>query len=188
MNKRQLRLTYNQKRQELTEERYCELNDKIKALFFQQFNLFSGKTVHSFLPVKRRKEVDTWPIISELSKVGATVTVPRAHIDVLQLTSHLYHDQILLEENEWGVPEPTDNDTVPADAIDLALLPLLSFDERGYRVGYGKGFYDRFLCQCRPDILKIGLSFFPPVRQIIDVDEFDVRMNFCITPNKVYSF
>ena len=71
--------------------------------------------------------------------------------------------------------------------IDLVLIPLLCFDKKGYRVGYGKGYYDRFLAECRPDVMKIGLSIFEPVDEISDVDEFDVKMDYCITPNKIWS-
>ena len=188
MNKERLRVLYRKKRQALSEEDYAELNAKISFLFFREFSQFSGRIVHSFLPVKKRKEVDTWPIINHLVELGATVTVPKAHVDLLQLTSHIYGDQMSLKENEWGVPEPDDGEMMPAEEIDLILLPLLSFDEKGYRVGYGKGFYDRYLEKCKPEILKIGLSFFPSVHQIVGTDEFDVRMDYCITPEKIYQF
>ena len=188
MNKSQLRVSYKVKRQELTDGEYLAFNEKIKSLFFQKFSPLSGKIVHSFLPVKKRKEIDTWPIITRLGNEGVTVAVPKADVELLQLTNHIFDRQTQLEDNEWGVPEPCHTEKLPAKAIDLVLLPLLSFDKRGYRVGYGKGFYDRFLSQCRADTLKIGLSFFPPVPEIIDVDQFDVRMDYCITPDRVFRF
>jgi 5-formyltetrahydrofolate cyclo-ligase len=67
-------------------------------------------------------------------------------------------------------------------------VPLLAFDEKGFRVGYGKGFYDRFLKQCKDGGIKIGLSYFNPIDTIEDAGEFDVPLNFCITPQKVYVF
>ena len=188
MNKRQLRTAYRAKRQELTCDQYLAFNNKIQTHFFDNFGPFTGKTVHSFLPVKRSNEADTWPIISGLREAGATVTIPKAHIELLQLTSHIYKNDTALEENEWGVPEPTGKVKVQAEVIDIIILPLLAFDKRGYRVGYGKGFYDRFLTQCRSEVLKIGLSFFHPVAEISDVDEFDVKMDYCITPDKIYRF
>ena len=172
----------------MTSNQYLGFNNKIQKLFFDNFGPFDGKTVHSFLPVKKSKEADTWPIISGLRKAGATVTIPKAHVELLQLTNHVYNDDTTLEENEWGVPEPAGNGHVRAEVIDIIILPLLAFDKRGYRVGYGKGFYDRFLAQCRPEILKIGLSFFHPVAEISDVDEFDVKMDCCITPDRIYRF
>ena len=188
MNKNELRAIYRAKRQALTDDECSGFNDKIKSFFFQEFSRFSGKTVHSFLPVKTGKEVDTWPIISAIREAGGTIAVPKAHITLLQLTNHIYDDQTQLQDNEWGVPEPCNAEKLPAEVIDLIILPLLSFDERGFRVGYGKGFYDRFLSQCRRDTVKVGLSYFPPTPEIDDVDRYDVRMDFCITPNKVYKF
>ena len=70
----------------------------------------------------------------------------------------------------------------------MVLVPLLCFDESGHRVGYGKGFYDRFLTKCRPDTQKVGLSYFPPVKEITDADSFDIRLDLCLTPEKVWRF
>ena len=70
----------------------------------------------------------------------------------------------------------------------MVLVPLLGFDERGHRVGYGKGFYDRFLAECNPKIQKIGLSLFEPVAQIDDTSDFDIPLDACITPNRIWYF
>lgn len=90
--------------------------------------------------------------------------------------------------SDWQIHEPSHNETIASNEIDLVIVPLLAFDERGYRVGYGRGFYDRFLAQCRPDAQKIGLSYFPPVERIDDVNEFDIKLDSCVTPGKVWRF
>ena len=64
----------------------------------------------------------------------------------------------------------------------LVLVPGVCFDQTGHRVGYGKGFYDRFLKTCRPGCLKVGLSYFEPVDPIDDVHDGDVRLDFIVTP------
>lgn len=188
MNKTQLRTAYRTKRREITAEEYAGFNAKIKSIFFEEFNSLDGKTVQSFLPIIERKEVDTWPIISHLRNSGVIVTVPKANLERLTLTSFLLDDHTQFEENEWGVSEPIGGKEIAAKKIDMVLLPLLAFDLNGYRVGYGKGFYDRFLSECRSDALKVGLSFFPPVDQIEDVDQYDMRMDYCITPHRVFRF
>jgi 5-formyltetrahydrofolate cyclo-ligase len=94
----------------------------------------------------------------------------------------------IFEANEYNIPEPLDNDVVPPDAIDLVIIPLLAFDEKGNRVGYGKGFYDRYLKECREDCMKLGFSYFDPVDSIDDAGEFDVPLDFCITPHRTYVF
>ena len=71
--------------------------------------------------------------------------------------------------------------------IEVVFIPLLVFDEKGHRVGYGKGFYDTFLKNC-PNAIKIGLSFFEAEAKIDDHKAYDIPMNYCITPNRIYHF
>ena len=68
--------------------------------------------------------------------------------------------------------------------VDVVLVPGLAFDEGGHRVGYGRGFYDRFLALCRPDCLKVGLSYFEPISQITDIHAGDIRLDLLITPER----
>ena len=90
--------------------------------------------------------------------------------------------------NKYNIAEPVDGTIIVPEAIDMVLTPLLAFDANGYRVGYGKGYYDKFLAMCRPDVLKVGFSYFDPIDRIADVDEFDVPLDICITPNQTYEF
>ena len=70
----------------------------------------------------------------------------------------------------------------------MILVPLLAFDRKGMRVGYGKAFYDKFLAGCKPDIIKVGVSILDPVESIDDVYEHDVPLSCCITPKEFYDF
>ena len=70
----------------------------------------------------------------------------------------------------------------------MVFIPLLAYDKTGNRVGYGKGFYDRFLAQCKPETLKIGLSFFEAENEDFITSEDDVRLDYCVTPNQVFQF
>jgi 5-formyltetrahydrofolate cyclo-ligase len=67
-------------------------------------------------------------------------------------------------------------------------VPLVIVDSGGNRIGYGKGFYDRYLSSCRTETVKIGFSFFEPVGLIKDINQFDVPLNLCITPLRIYEF
>ena len=148
-------------------------------------------TVHTFLPIARQNEVDTWPIIHRLwherwpVRVAVSVTDPITN----RLSHFLLTPTTLLTENAWGIPEPapTAHPLRPVD-FDIVLVPLLAFDQRGHRVGYGKGFYDRFLAECRPDCLKIGLSLVEPIACIDDVELTDIRLDMCIAPTKIWFF
>jgi len=77
---------------------------------------------------------------------------------------------------------------VDEEKIQVVFIPLLAFDLLGNRVGYGKGYYDTFLKNCNDSILKIGLSLFEAEKEIIDIHENDVPLNFCVTPEQVYEF
>lgn len=77
---------------------------------------------------------------------------------------------------------------MPTSKIDVVFVPLLAYDNKGNRVGYGKGFYDHFLSECREDVVKIGLSFFEPEEAIEDVSATDIRLDYCVTPMTVYNF
>jgi 5-formyltetrahydrofolate cyclo-ligase len=100
----------------------------------------------------------------------------------------LLTDNTRIKKNEYNIPEPVDGLEVPATKIDVVFVPLLAFDKKGHRVGYGKGFYDKFLSECKPETIKIGLSFFEPEELISDVFEGDILLNYGVTPNTIYSF
>jgi 5-formyltetrahydrofolate cyclo-ligase len=116
------------------------------------------------------------------------IAIPKADLASFSMESYLYQPDTLLHINKWGMTEPQNSSLIEPAAIDMILLPLLAFDERGYRVGYGKGFYDRYLTRCRKNIMKVGLSMEPPVPAITDTDHYDGKMNYCVTPGKVWEF
>ena len=101
---------------------------------------------------------------------------------------HKYYDEnIQLHKNKYNIPEPI-NSKILTDLqkIDMILVPLLAFDKSGNRIGYGGGYYDKFLSQCKG--LKVGISFEPPIDAIKDVNPYDIKLDYCITPHKVYFF
>jgi 5-formyltetrahydrofolate cyclo-ligase len=97
-------------------------------------------------------------------------------------------ETLQLARNKYGIHEPVTGNLIDVKEVDLVLLPLLVFDILGYRVGYGKGFYDRFMALCKPGTQFIGLSFFDAVPAIEDVNEFDIRMQACLTPEKKWTW
>ncbi len=190
MSKQDLRKEYLQKRKALTETEVEDFSRKIRDWFFSSIPVHAYATIHTFLPIRRNNEIDTCLIINTLQKDFATdIVIPRSHEDGT-MSHYLLTKDSVFEENKWKIsePSPVGNPRSSVFSIDLVLIPLLCFDKKGYRVGYGKGYYDRFLAECRPDVLKIGLSIFEPIDKIIDVTEFDIKMNYCITPNKIWSF
>ncbi len=113
--------------------------------------------------------------------------VPRVNFQTNAIENVKFTSETKLVKNVWDIDEPAQSGSVESWKIDAVLVPLLCFDARGFRVGYGKGFYDRFLKDCRADCLKIGLSFFAPVAEIADARDFDVKLDFCITPERIFT-
>lgn len=190
MSKQDIRKEFLKKRKALTEIEVDAFSKQIHDWFFRSIPVHAYATIHTFLPIKRNNEIDTHLIINTLQKHFVTdIVIPRSHEDGT-MSHYLLTKDTVLEENYWGISEPSSVGSLHSSVlnIDLVLIPLLCFDKKGYRVGYGKGYYDRFLAECPPNVLKIGLSVFEPINEIIDVTEFDIKMDYCITPNKIWSF
>lgn len=191
MNKEDLRKYYLQERQALTEEEAHQRSQQICHQLFSSGLLKGVSHLHCFLPIRNKKEVNTWLIIERLreEQPETNIIVSRTLWTAKRMEHFYLHKDCQIEESKLGIPEPVNAPVCPAQKIELVLLPLLAFDLNGQRVGYGAGFYDRFLSECLPDTKKAGLSLFEPTPQLIaDAHELDVPMNCCITPEKVYQF
>ncbi|WP_347157393.1 5-formyltetrahydrofolate cyclo-ligase [Pontibacter chitinilyticus] len=188
MRKAELRRQMLQQRRTLPLEEVQQCSARIADQFFTHFPLHAGQTVHVFLPIIKNNEVNTWPVIERLRLEHPEVRVAVPVTDVAQhvLTHHHLTDEAVLVENAWGIPEPQNAQLILAPEVDIVLVPLLAFDKYGHRVGYGKGFYDRFLADCRPDVLKIGLSLAPPVESITDANAFDIPLDAVVMPEGVW--
>ena len=182
-----LRKKYRVKRKALKPGEVEESSDKIFRLFKDFFEEYRTSNVHVFLSIEEKNEVNTEPILLFLQKSGVTTVASKADFDTTSLHHFAVNESTAMVKNDWGIPEPVNASPFNMKHLEMVLVPLLTFDKRGYRVGYGKGFYDIFLSQCQPDVKKVGLSFFPP-EEHIDTDDFDVKLDFCITPDRVYKF
>lgn len=191
MKKAAARKTFLAQRKQISLEKIAKLSQQIAKLFFANFDLQNIKTIHVFLPIKKRNEADTFHIINQLREYfpQIEILIPKANFINFSMENYLFHSTINFQENDWGILEPVGESPLSANhPIDLVFLPLIAFDKSGYRVGYGKGFYDRFLAKCSPQLIKVGLSIFEPIETIEDVNELDIKMDFCITPMQVYRF
>ncbi len=167
-----------------------EKKNDLLLLSFQRLSLPYLDCVHSYIASEKLREPDTSLILRYLQFKfpELKIAAPRVDIQTQTMTHFLITEDDHLEENIYGIDEPASGISISPGAIDLVIVPLLAFDTKGNRVGYGKGYYDRFLSECRPDVIKIGLSFFEPVGLIDDVDSFDIRLNYCCTPDQIYSW
>jgi 5-formyltetrahydrofolate cyclo-ligase len=189
MTKSELRKLYLSKRQALSEPERQRLSGDIAELLFESFDFDSVKVLHCYIPIEKFKEVNTRPLFERIwDKFREIVTVvPKVNHVSGEMENVTYDSESILTQNRWEIQEPVHDRRVEPESIDMVLAPLVCFDRRGHRVGYGKGFYDRFLRRCRSDCLKIGLNFFSPVEEISDAHDGDVRLDFAVTPDGIYT-
>jgi 5-formyltetrahydrofolate cyclo-ligase len=190
VTKSELRKLYLEKRNALSLEEVTEMSESIAERFFTSFNLADVSSVHCFISIPKFNEIDTSIIFERLwiDFPHIRTVVPRVdrHADVLE---HLaFTRETMLTESSWGIREPAGEGRADPLEISLVLVPLLCFDKHGHRVGYGKGYYDRFLSECQPGCLKIGLGFFGPVDEISDTHAGDVRLDYAVTPAELFRF
>ncbi len=191
MKKKDIRHYYKEKRCQLSASQIEKMND-LMLIQFQKLTVDIPSTIMTYAPLSKYKEFDP-QLITDFcffKNPGTKLLYPV--MDQVegkeQLIAVMVHDETVFVQNEYGVFEPEDGEDISPSAIDLVIVPLLGFDSRGYRVGYGKGYYDRLLTECRPDCIKIGFSYFDPVDRIEDINQHDIPLDFCITHQTIYSF
>ena len=187
MLKKELRAKYKALRNQLSENDVEEMSlaiaNKVLTLSVWEKTYF-----HIFLPITEHKEVNTEYILHLLSGKDKEIVISKCDFDTCNLAHFLLTDNTKIKKNQYNIPEPVDGLEVPTKKIEVVFVPLLAFDNAGHRAGYGKGFYDKFLTDCTPETMKIGLSFFEAEENIEDVFENDVKLDYCVTPNNVYEF
>lgn len=190
MTKQELRKIYLEKRLSLSSQDYANHNRLLVETFISKVDLLSTKVLHTFLPIEKSKEPDTWLIINRVQSAHPhiRISIPRISDETGELESIFFDGPEQLVKNKWGIPEPHQGRKTRMYEIDMVLVPLLIFDKRGHRVGYGKGYYDKFLSGCRADCKRVGISLFEPVEKIDDINDLDVTLQYCVTPSTLYHF
>lgn len=188
MLKAELRRIYLAKQRSFSTNERARLAQRIADGFFDFFDLARVEYLHIFLAIERNNEIETSVLVKRLwlDFPHVKTCVPCVDEENGVLETVRYTPDSIIELNRWGIPEVVRGKTVEATKIDVVVAPLLCFDTDGYRVGYGKGYYDKFLKNCRPDCRKIGLSYFAPVEKIEGLHDFDVKLDFCVTPEGIF--
>ena len=194
LSKADLRRAALARRRALPPAEVARRSQRLAGQLFGHFPLAEWRWLHLFLPLVRRHEPDTWPIIRRVwaELPGLSLAVPVVQPDSLRLRHYALTPATPLHPSPWGIPEPaaaTATAVLPA-AFDAVLVPLLAVDRTGQRVGYGGGFYDRFLAQCRPGTQFIGLNVLDeePAPPIPDLLPTDVPLTAVVTPGRVWRF
>ena len=181
MKKQELRVLYKQKRKDLTKIQIKGLQENIYQQIYN-LDLSTFKNVHLFLSMPKFKEIDTAPLITYFRNKNKRIVVSKCNFKDHTLSHFYLEENTILSLNKIGVLEPVAAELVEENKLDLIFIPMLISDDKKFRVGYGKGFYDRFLLNCRKDAKFIGLNFFPPITAIEDKNEFDIPLHQVIYP------
>lgn len=190
MNKNELRKAYLAKRRAIEPHQRLKFDDLLlinlqKITFDDEVNC-----LFTYFPIEKFGEPNTFIFTRYMQFVFPELQVayPKTDWQNHQMHALIIEEESSYEKNPQGLYEPVSEIIVDPRDIDVVFVPLLAFDTNGYRVGFGKGYYDKFLTTCREDVLKIGFSYFPPVDEIEDVSDHDIALDYCITCDAVYAF
>jgi 5-formyltetrahydrofolate cyclo-ligase len=182
----QIRKLYQNKRDKLSVSEIHKLSISISNGCLK-IPIWHMENFHIFLSLSNKNEIETSSLLSVIMGKDKQVIVPR--IIKSKLLEHvLLTDQTVLRTNSFRIPEPQNGIIISPKIIDVVFIPLYVFDLKGNRVGYGGGYYDRFLKECRKDTVKVGLSLFEPINLIQDISELDIKLDYAVTPDSIFSF
>lgn len=191
MTKEEIRKEYSLKRKNLSITEYEELNEDLSnhlRKFFQEKG--PSLKIASFFPISSNKEVNTIIFHDWLRQepMNHEIYLPKTNGDNLEF--YLFEENESLIKSELGIMEPNPNlsDPLSPKEIDLILVPLIAVDVNGHRVGYGKGYYDRFLKRLNSHTEIIGLSLELPIEPISDINQYDFPLQIVISPHGAHIF
>ena len=189
MHKEEARKVFKEKRSALSLQQRMKLDDLL-LIQLQTVQLPFISFLLSYWPLEEAHEPNTHLFTDYLEFQNPQIVVCYPKTDFSSLTMQAIHtdDDTRFRKNQYNIYEPENGEEISHAGMDIVFVPLLAIDKKGYRVGYGKGFYDRFFAKCRSECLKIGFSYFEPIDAINDTHEFDVPLDLCVTPDTVYAF
>ncbi len=185
MTKSELRKLYKEKRKQLSDAEIEKFSKEI-LVNLKSMPIWEKSVFHIFVPIEKQREINTFPIIHYLLEQNKTVVVPR--IENGQIENCLLSPETVWTTGKLDIPEPKICQKIDNEQIEIVFLPMLICDKQGNRIGYGGGYYDRFLANLREETLKIGLNYFPPISQINEIEKTDIPLNYCVTPEEIVSF
>jgi len=189
MLKKEARAEFKEKRMALSEKERTRLDDLL-LIQFQTAELPFIESLLTYWPIEENNEPNTH-LFTEFMRFrnpGVKVCYPKTDFKAGYMQAVMTDIDTPFSKTVMNIFEPQANDEVKPEEMDMVFVPLLVFDKIGFRVGYGKGFYDKWLADCRPDCIRIGFSYFEPIESLDDRNEFDVPLNIAITPQNVYVF
>lgn len=172
-------------REQLSSVRYDELSKIIIENLCSKVNLLDYSTIHCYAAITKNREINTLPLLKILVEKEARIVLPVSDFEHIEMQNIPIHDMKDLKENRWGILEPISGPEIKNEEIELAIIPMVGGDPRCNRIGYGKGFYDRFLANV--DALKIGLCYQQCIApEPVKTSDHDIPLDMIITEKKTY--
>ena len=172
MDKKELRRTIRERKRAMTEAEIQERSQKLGELFLASEPYRKAKTIYGYLPYNQ--EVRTVPLLEQALRDGKQVAVPKVYGDEMRFIS--LQDMSRVEKGYAGIPEPIADGPVADDATALVLMPGLAFDPEGHRIGYGGGFYDKFLSR-EPQHPTLALCYEFQMLAKLETEEHDIPVD-----------
>ncbi len=185
MTKNEIREKYLNLRNKLSDE---EVTEKSRTIFYElsKTNIWEYAYYMLYCALEKQNEPDIGLMAKELWRLQKKVYLPKIKENTMQAVVYDFNTELV--KNEWEILEPKEDLIIETEKIDIFLIPMILCDFRGNRVGYGKGYYDRFLTEASPTSLKIGVSFFEPLEELIPTESTDIAMDYCVTPSSFIGF
>ena len=175
MDKKQLRAVIREKKRAMTEEQIIQASTRLGELFAASEAYKAAETIYGYLPYNQ--EVRTVPMLERALKDGKRVAVPKVYGDDMKFIYITDFSQV--EKGYAGIPEPIADEPVANDSTALVLMPGLAFDKDGHRIGYGGGFYDRFLA-AEPNHPTLALCYDFQMLPVLETEEFDIPVDIVL--------
>ena len=175
MDKQALRKQIREQKRAMTEQQIVEKSEALAQLFLQSEAYRSAKTIYGYLPYNQ--EVRTVSMLQKALDDGKRVAVPKCYGDEMRF---IYLDDLSKVENGYcNIPEPIADGPIADDPTALVLMPGLAFDPQGHRMGYGGGFYDKFLAQ-EPNHPTLALCYDFQMMDHLETEAHDIPVDYVI--------
>lgn len=172
MDKKALRSRIREMKRAMTTEDIQSASRRLGELFAETPQYRQAKTIYGYLPYNQ--EVRTTPMLEQALRDGKRVAVPKVYGDEMKFI--YMEDLTQVEQGYAGIPEPIADGPVADDPTALVLMPGLAFDKQGYRIGYGGGFYDKFLA-AEPDHPTVALCYAFQILDALETEQFDIPVD-----------
>ena len=175
MNKKELRNKIREQKRAMTPQQIESASQKLVELFLATEQYRQAKTIYGYLPYNQ--EVRTVPLLEQALADGKKVAVPKIYGDEMRFI--YLPDLNQVEKGYSGIPEPIEDGPLGDDPTALVLMPGMAFDEEGHRIGYGGGFYDKFLAN-EPDHPTIALCYDFQIVKELPTEDFDIPVDLVL--------